>query len=416
MASLIGFVRALDRAADWAGLKRKPASAATLVQSALRRAGRSEIREPSVHEFLELLLECYGREANLNIFGYAAAKWDALRCLTNLIRFEQEEEHDRGVLEEVIDRPIFITGLPRSGTTFLHTLLSQDSHIQVPRCWQMIFPYPQRSAAQDRRARRVQNQLRFFQSMAPELALLHPMSADSPQECTEITAQVFQSLRYEMTHRVPSYQKWLDGFGHLGAYRFHKRFLQHLQHQGNRGQWVLKCPDHIHALGAIREIYPDARFVFVHRDPLRVIPSAAKLTETVRRPFTRHTDAHEIGRQVVERAVEAANIMTANNIDQTQPDILHVQYRELASDPLATIQALYTRFGLTLQPNTRERMERYVGSVGQNGTGGRYSFEEFGLNRHELCQKFKDYMDHFSVSPETESWKDLGQACAPIAA
>src|SRR5262249_61713549 len=125
-----------------------------------------------------------------------------------------------------------------------------------------------------------------------------------------ITAHIFSSLRFDTTYRIPSYRHWLDEAGHLDAYRFHKRFLQHLQHQAHDGgRWVLKCPDHVFALAAIRSVYPDARLVFVHLDPLAVLSSVARLTEVLRRPFTRHIDKHEIGRQDSDRWLAATELM-----------------------------------------------------------------------------------------------------------
>jgi len=419
MASLEPLLKFVDRALDRIGVSNGPLIADTLVESVQRRWRRAAFSDESFRAPLNRLIAGYQTEANLGTFGRLSAKWDALRCLTNLIRFDIEEDLEPHIREIQIRRPIFITGLPRSGTTFLHTLLSCDPAILVPRCWQTIFPYPPYGAKRDTRRRRVEKQLRFFQQIAPQLGKLHPMSADSPQECTEITAQVFQSLRYEMTHNVPSYQGWLDNFGHLNAYRFHKRFLQHLQHQhaergGKSTQWILKCPDHIHALDAIEAVYPDARFVFVHRDPVRVIPSAAKLTEVVRRPFTRFTDPYAIGKQVVARAVEAADIMMARDRQDGERRIFHLHYAELAERPLATVERFYERFGLNLNDIARmEMMDRIAAS--RNGNG-EYSTETFGLNPRKLCGQFGQYVEHFSVRREVPEWERTGLATAPIAA
>ena len=419
MANLEPFLRFVDRAVDRMGVSQAPLVADILADTALRRWGRRGFTDDSFMAALHCLVECYQREANLNVFGRISAKWDTLRCFANLIRFDIEEERAPHVRKIEIRRPIFITGLPRSGTSFLHTLFSCDPAIQMPRCWQLIFPYPLQSARRDTRRSRVEKQLRFFQQLAPELVTLHPMSADSPQECTEITAQVFQSLRYEMTHHIPSYQSWIDRSGHLNAYRFHKRFLQHLQHQqaGHRdrpSQWILKCPDHIHALDAIETVYPDARFVFVHRDPVRVIPSAAKLTEVVRRPFTRRTDPRAIGTQVVERALEAANVMMARSSLDESGRIVHLHYTDLADRPLDTIESLYSQFALELDHNAREGMRKLIASS-HNGSGG-HNIDMFGLNPGALCAQFAAYVDHFGVRREAAAWRPLRHATAPVAA
>ena len=212
-------------------------------------------------------------------------------------------QRDAGILRQTIERPIFIAGLPRSGTTFLHRMMIEDPNNRAPSVWQTVSPYRDPRAKKDqpdRRIAQVQRQLKLFEWMAPEFRALHPLDATSPQECSEILAHVFRSMRFDSNYNIPTYRAWLDAdeSRHFPAYAFHKRFLQHLQHQDPEpgGQWVLKCPEHVFALSAIRRIYPDARIVFVHRDPVKVLLSVAKLTEVLRRPFSRRVDRLQIGR------------------------------------------------------------------------------------------------------------------------
>jgi hypothetical protein len=414
MQMLKHFLRALDDMAVSTGMANLHLDAEILCAHALRVAGRRAFRGASFQAPLQFLLECYDREAELNVIGRFGARWDALRCLSNLLRFETEEERDSAILMEPIERPIFITGFPRSGTTLLHTLLAQDSAVRAPRCWETMSLYPLRGNGRDKRRGRVDRQLRMFQALAPQMAMLHPLSADGPQECTEITAQIFQSLRYEMTHRVPSYQRWLDRAGHLAAYRFHKRFLQHLQHQQHGGRWILKSPDHIHALHAIETVYPDCGIVLVHRDPVRVAASAMKLTEVVRRPFTRHLDKAEIGRQVLGRVVEAAETLVAREKSGRAGHVFHVHYVEFARDPMGTIEALYRYFDLPMTSQTYRRMRAYL--AGMPVTGNSYGLEEFGLDPVKLCAQFEFYLDHFDVRREFAAWRKFGAARAPVAA
>jgi hypothetical protein len=403
VSNLNRFFTVLDGMADSLGLGAVRLETDALLASALRRAGRTEFKDLSFVPPLRLLLECYEREAALNVFGRHAAKWDALRCLSNLLRFEAEEEEHSGILSGRIDRPIFITGFPRSGTTLLHSLLAEDPALMVPRVWQTIAPYPPQRG-RDSRRQSVDRQLRMFQRLAPEMSSLHPMTANSPQECTEITAQVFQSIRYEATHRVPSYQAWLDEHGHTDAYRFHRRFLQHLQHQRRGNLWVLKCPDHLHALDAMDVVYPDARLIFVHRDPLRVIASAAKLTEVLRRPFTRRIDKAEIGRQVVGRVVESADTMIARARAPHPERLFHLHHAAFAADPVAIIESVYRHFDLQLAPEVRQRIRAHLARAGSSDN--RYSLEEFGIDTAELCARFEPYMDVFGVKPECAAWED----------
>ncbi len=386
---------------------REPLSADQLIALARRRTELTEFGETAFLDPLQTFLRACYEEGNLSLVGRIATRWDVVRFLSNLLRLYDEEQRAPEILARPVDRPIFISGLPRSGTTFLHSLLAEDSANLVPRVWQLIHPYPPRNSqsGRDRRALRVARQLRLFGLMAPDFRRMHPIDAGSPQECSEITAHVFSSLRFDTTYQIPSYRRWLDKTGHLEAYRFHKRFLQHLQHQtADGGRWVLKCPDHVFALDAIRAVYPDARLVFVHRDPLAVLLSVARLTETLRRPFTRSTDKAEIGRQDSDRWLAATELMIAAAQEQSFAEpIFHVQYLDLVRDPVGTVAALYAHFGETLHPDAAARIGRLVEAKPNGGYGAHGSrLEEYGLDAALERERYARYMAHFGIQPEPQ--------------
>jgi Sulfotransferase family len=398
-------LRVADAVADVSGLLRRPMDGEKLLVLAQRRTNLAEFGEACFVEPLRRLLTACQQEASLSLVGRIATKWDAVRFLNNLLQMRDAEARDPGVLRERIERPIFITGLPRSGTTFLHRLLMADPDNRSPRVWQTIYPYPSTRLSRggrDRRQAEVARQLGRFERLAPEFRSLHPLEADSPQECSEITAHVFRSLRFDTTYRIPSYRAWLDGEGHLPAYRFHQRFLQHLQHQAPGGRWVLKCPDHLFALDALREVYPGARLVFVHRDPARVLASVARLTEVLRRPFTRRIDRAEIGHQESARWQDGAQRMVAAGDDVGLPEkICHVHHTALVTDPVGTVAAVYRHFGLTLSETSAATIARYVDEEPTGGYGAHsYRFEDYGLDEQGERQKFCRYMQRFGVEPE----------------
>jgi len=401
------FFRGLDRVVDGLGLFRRPVRPEKMIAVAQRRAGLHDFGDWSFEEPLAVLLKAYEEEANLSAFGRVGVRWDMLRFLSNLLRLRDEEKKDPAILDEQITQPIFILGLPRSGTTFLHNLLAEDPANLTPRCWQTVFPYPLRGRKADRRDPRVDmtaRQYAAFLVLAPELPSLHPLDARAAQECIEITGHVFRSLRFDTTHYIPSYQRWLDEAGHLEAYRFHKRFLQHLQHQNGAGQWVLKSPDHIFALDALRAVYPDARFVFVHRDPMKVLPSVARLTEILRQPFTRIIDRLQIGRQVSDRWEQgAALLIEASESLRPSPErVYQVRYRDLIGNPFGIAAEIYRHFGMALTARGEECLKRSIaerpnGGYGQNS----YRFEDYGLNPANERNRFSAYMAHFRMQPES---------------
>ena len=350
-----------DALADQIGWLHRPMGAHALIQIARQRTGLHDFGDVALEAPLRHLLEPCLTEADLSLVGRMATRWDVVRFLSNLLQMHDAERRNPAILEQPVAPPVFITGLPRSGTTFLHRMLMEDPANRAPLVWQAIHPYPP-PHGRDRRQATVARQLRSFEWLAPEFRALHPLQADSPQECSEITAHVFRSLRFDSTYNIPSYRAWLDtdAAGHQPAYRFHRRFLQHLQQQDSSWsagtRWVLKCPDHVFALDALRTVYPDARLVFVHRDPVKVLLSVAKLTEVLRRPFSRHVDPLAIGRQESARWLDGTRrMMAASETAGLSPSICHVHYLDLVSDPVSTVEQVYQHFGMVLRPEASRR-------------------------------------------------------------
>ena len=399
-------LRGADMAAQVLGLLDRPFDADELIAAAQRKTGLRSFGDDGFRAPLEMLLRACAAEAAPSVVGRATIRWDVIRLLTNLLRFQQAEDRTPDILLEPVERPVFITGLPRSGTTFLHKLMMLDAANQVPRIWQTIHPYPAHHGVpcgrrRDHRIRNVDRQLRAFERLAPEFRAMHPVDASSPQECSEITAHVFASLRFDTTYRIPSYRRWLDGTGHLEAYRFHKRFLQHLQFRSEPRRWVLKCPDHVFALEALRAVYPDARLVFVHRDPAKVLPSLTRLTEVLRGPFTRRVDRLEIGRQESERWLRDQAHDPRRRDRQVRPlDSSRLVFRPVA-DPLATVEGLYARLGLPLPGEAADRISQSTTDEPYGGYGvNRYRLKDYGLDPVSEREKFADYVDYFSIPPE----------------
>ncbi len=412
----------LNGMAGTLGMLRRQFVPDRLVAIARRQTGLSDFGDAAFEDPLRRLLESCVAEADLSVVGRLSIRWEAVRFLSNLLRLREAERRDPAILGEPVAAPIFITGLPRSGTTFLHRLMMADPANRAPLVWETIYPYPLPADARrgvDRRVEKVQGQLRAFERIAPEFRSLHPLEARSPQECGDINAHVFRSLRFETTYNIPSYRRWLDADGHVDAYRFHKRFLQHLQHQPGQGagqppRWVLKCPDHVFALDAIRAVYPDARLVFVHRDPVKVLLSVTRLTEVLRQPFTRRIDQVAIGRQESARWLEGARRMMAVGDDAGLPEpVCHVHHMDLVSDPVATVQGVYRHFGLALPEPAAIAIDRLVAEKPNGGYGKHsYRFEDHGLDGAAERAKFRDYMLRFGIA--TESTPPPGRSDAKL--
>ena len=372
-------------------------------EALLQRAGGPMVLAPFDGEAaFRVLLEDYRRNADLTFVGCFAARHDVLRLLRNLAALRDREEREPGLLAAPVERPIFITGVPRSGTTFLHKLLSEDPENRSPAVWETVFPLPRgRNDPPARRIATMNRQLAAFERLAPGFRAVHPIDAVSPQECSEIAAHVFRSFRFETTHHVPRYRAWLRAADHVPAYCFHRTFLQHLQHtDGRPRRWVLKCPDHVFTLEALAAVYPDARVIFLHRNPIEVLASVAGLTAILRRPFTSRLDRFAIGRQVADDWLAGTDAVLRADAERLFPPerVAHIRFRDLVAAPMATVTSLYERFGLPLGTEARRRMHRLVAELPRGGYGGLiHALEDYAIDAQALRSRFAAYADRFGV-------------------
>ena len=372
-----------------------------MLAAALKRAGRGGFDDHSFLHPLKRLVASCNAESDLNSLGRSAVRFEIRRSLHNLLEFERRERADPAVLARPIERPIFVTGMPRSGSTFLPRLLVRDPAVAAPLSWRLVHPHPSSAGwlGESFNRARVQAQFYLMRLLAPELNSLHEVAAGEPEECTDITAQVFQSLRYDSVYRVPSYQSWLQRHGHLEAYRFHKRFLQHLDAQAPGRRWILKSPDHVFALADIVAVYPDAQWVFIHRDPVAVLASVARLTEVLRRPFAHSVDLAEIGQQVCASWLDGARRMM--DAAAASGSILHLHYREIVADPQKAAARLFRHGGHASSGEAAPRMRKWLGKRSNRAhRQRRYDLARFGLDPEALRAQFKAYTDTFGIELE----------------
>lgn len=389
----------------------QPLEAEEMLAAALRRSRRDGFADRSFVQPLQRLVDSCNAESDLNPLGRNAVRFEIRRSLHNLLEFERRERENPALLARPIERPIFITGMPRSGSTFLHRLLVRDPSVAAPLSWRLVHPHPSSAGwlGESLNRARVQAQFYVMRLLAPDLNSLHEVAAGEPEECTDITAQVFQSLRYDSTYRVPSYQRWLQHHGHAEAYRFHKRFLQHLDAQMPGRRWILKSPDHVFALDEIRAIYPDAHWVFIHRDPVAVLASVARLTEVLRRPFAHRVDLAEIGQQVCASWLDGAQRMM--QAAAASSSILHLHYSEIVADPQKAAERLFRHGAHAASREAGRRMRKWLGNrTNRRHRPHRYDLARFGLDPGALRAQFKPYTDAFGIELE---WPPRASAAGP---
>jgi hypothetical protein len=379
-----------------------------LLSAARKATGYSDFGGDHFRTGMRRLLDSLDGEAQLNIIGRLTARRTLQSNLENRLRLQAHRTRHPQLGDQEIRRPIFILGLPRTGTTILFHLLAQDPTTRAPLSWEVGTPCPpprEASYTSDPRIEAMEQQFANLSKLVPTLCAIHEFGAELPQECVAITGHEFLSVQFFILFNVSRYQQWLDQQSFVPALQFHRRFLQHLQSEYALERWVLKTPGHLAAIEDLLEVYPDACIVHTHRDPVDVMPSLASLCYALRGIGTDVLDPHFVGRQQTElwsqhlqRAVRARERLRARS-DQ----FLDIQFEDVVKDPIDVIGRIYAHFEIPFHDPARRRMEAFVAANPRGRLGAhRYCLEDFGLDREHERRRFAEYCDRFSI-PTTDA-------------
>jgi hypothetical protein len=388
-----------DRSVEGASARLWPMEAEKLSAAARRATGVANFGDEAIESRLGLLAKSIKSEANLHWFGRLLA-WIHLRdILSTRLRIEETWRRCGNFESEPIERPIFITGMPRSGSTFLHEVLAQDSSHRAPLVWEVMSPLP--TSAKGRIWRTAAN-LWWFRQMAPEADSVHPIRARTPHECVAIHSYTLLSRAFAAVFRIPSYEALLKTVELDPAYAWQKRFLQYLQRGGPRRRWVLKAPDHVFHMEALLRVFPDAVFIQTHRDPLEVLQSSSRLTEVLQGVFAHPQSCIETGRREARLLAEGMEGIT--RFRESHPELadrfLDLNYEQVVSDPLSTIRRVYGHLDVPLAEGTLTRMQHLAGNRSRyRGCRRQSTLADLGLDSEAEGRRFANYCDRFGVGP-----------------
>lgn len=372
-----------------------------IIEKASAATGLSDLGDPSVLEGLEILVRASNEEANLSEAG--APRWEAnlVSILSNRLRIVDYLKQHPELLERPIERPLFVFGLPRTGTTLAINLLSADPGRRCLLRWESLNSVPPAAAGalhSDPRCIAEQKRLEMAVKFAPQIAAAHYEDADSPSECQFAMAPSFCAQLFDSNLHIPSYNDWfLHKASYLPAFRFHKQLLQLLQAE-NGGRWTLKNPWHPLFLNDLITVYPDAQLVMTHRDPAEVVGSACSLIRLVRPMFSDRVDL----RQIADQMIDTFDHMIARQNDfrdrHGEGSIYDIQYTEQLRDPVGEMRKLYAHFGEPLTPEAEAAMVQLLARNPQGKHGKHaYSLEEFGLTAKRVRHHFRDYCERFAI-------------------
>lgn len=392
---------------DTIGLHPASLDKANLLRSAQRQTGLEDFGNPSFHSGLDHLLHSLQHEAQLSSLGRIIARQDTLTSLCNRLQVTEHHRAHPEIAAGSIERPIFIIGMGRSGTTIMHELLSLDDNLRLPLTWEVDQPFPPPETATyttDPRIAASQKNLDRTDFILPGFKSIHRMGATLPQECVRFTTGEFLSMIYGTTYNVPSYNNWFMNEADMApAYDYHRKFLQVLQWHHPAKQWVLKSPGHLWSLDALLDEYPDARFVQTHRDPLKILASLSSLITSLRKMCSNHINPQQIALEWAEWNARALNASVAfRQQGRVAPEnIIDISFYEFMANPLDQIKTIYRHLDLELTQQTETRMREYLqeNTAEQHGEHT-YTFADSGLDIAAERERVKAYQDYFDIKME----------------
>ena len=363
--------------------------------SASRRAGLTEFGADDYTDGLAVLLDSCAAEAGFTPLGAKAQRALLRGALTARLFSESAWRAHPRYAQVPLERPVFITGLPRTGTTALQRLLAADPASQGLEMWlaQVPQPRPPRRTWPDNLVfQYIQAGFSRHHEAHPEFMGLHYMAADQVEECWQLLQQSMRSVSFETLAHVPAYSAWLREQDWTGAYQRHRRNLQVIGLHDAGRRWVLKNPSHLFALDALLAVYPDALVIQTHRAPRTAIASACSLAAHASAGWSPVFAGAVIGRTQLDLWARGLALFSAERARRDQARFYDVRYDDLVADPFGTVEAVYQHFDLPLTGEAADAIRSLAAASATgrppDGSAHRYTLAEFGLAGEDVDERF----------------------------
>jgi len=368
-------------------------TAEELHAAATKITGLADFGAGDYRDGLAVLLDSYARDAGLTAKGTRVTRALLRGALVARLLSEAAWAQHPGYAEVAIERPVFVTGLPRTGTTALHRLLTADPANQGLEVWLTEAPQPRpprETWASNPVFQYIQAGFERHHVSYPEFMSVHYMAADQVEECWQLLRQSMRSISYECLAHLPGYSSWLSGQDWTGAYRRHRRNLQLIGLPDAGRRWVLKNPSHLFALDALLRVYPDALVIQTHRAPRDAIASVCSLAAQASAGWSTTFCGEVIGRDQLDTWARGLDRFTEVRAASDPAQFYDVAYDEFVADPAGTVGAVYGYFGLTLTDRAAAAMR---GLHEQSASAARpahhYALADFGLTGEQVDERFQ---------------------------
>jgi hypothetical protein len=378
-----------------------------MMEAAARETGLDDFGDPAFRERLDVLCTALSTEADLDARGVAAQHGLIVGLLRNRLLVEDVIRRHPEITDVRIERPVVICGLPRTGTTHLHNLMSADPALRSLPYWESLEPvladrdHPVQGQADPRRAR-TEQAVWMVNTAMPQFKRMHEMTVDHVHEEIQLLAIDFSTMLFETTAPMPSWRDYYLAHDQRPSYAYLKRVLQVLQWSRGGIRWVLKSPQHLEQFPALYDTFPDATFVVTHRDPVSVTASMATMLAYGARMTRDRVDVPKIGRYwaarletMLGRCVDERDVLPA---DQS----IDVRFDEFMADDVAMVERIYALAGQPLTDEGRAAMVEFMAEHPRGRFGSvHYDLGRFGLDPADRRRAMAFYVERFAVTPET---------------
>lgn len=368
-------------------------TAEDLHASASKITGLTDFGADNYRDGLAVLLESCARDAGLTPLGGKVMRAFLRGALVARLLSQAAWDSRPDYSAVAIERPIFVTGLPRTGTTALHRLLAADPAHQGLEAWLTEAPQPRpprESWAANPFFSRIQAGYEAHHAEHPEFMGVHYMAADQVEECWQLLRQSMRSISYECLAHLPTYSSWLRGQDWAGAYRRHRQNLQLIGLPDRDRRWVLKNPSHLFALEALLEVYPDALVIQTHRPARVAIASACSLAAQASAGWSAIFQGPVIGHDQLELWADGVRRFTAARARHDPAQFYDIYYDDFTADPVGSAESAYAYFGLPLSDRAVDAMRALHArnTSGNARPAHQYALSDFGLTGEEVDERF----------------------------
>ena len=371
-----------------------------IIDQAKSETGLSDLGEPLFLEGLNRLIDSINNEANLNEIGIQAQPIRIQGLLTNRLRFEEDLKKFPEILDQQIIAPIVIVGLPRTGSTMTHRLLASDPNHTAMLWWEGRYPAllpGEKRGDIEARMELGKAEVDAVVAASPEALDIHPWDYKGADEEILLLEHNFLSTVPESFMALPSYSEWIEEQDHTLAYEDLKKFIQYLQWQNpgrEKKRWVLKSPHHLGFIDKMISVFPDAKIIQTHRDPIKTVPSFCSMCANLFEPLTTNFDKVFIGKHWSNKLTRALN--HCMNISEQHPDnFLDLEFLNMIKDPIDEMKKIYEFIGESFGEKTEVAMEAWREENKHEMGAHKYSLEEYDLTESQINNNFAKYQQKY---------------------